>query len=291
MMDGVKWIQLKVSMFDDEKIRLIESMPDGDTILVIWIKLLAQAGKTNANGYIFLTEQVPYSVEMLSTLFNRPISTVRLALQTFAQFGMIEIDAQDFIAINNWEKHQNAQALEKMRNDNRERQRTYRERQKALLQAPQDENEEKDNAQNEHNVTDALLAHNSNDLEREEEKEIKHMRNAQRNSSELLESQFNEFWELYGMKKDRKRSFSAFKTQVKKHGFDKIMSGTKAYLKECELKGTDKQYIKRPTTFLNGECFNDEYETKVNGAAKKPSGASGQAPISYPNSFDWSQLD
>lgn len=32
-------------MFDDEKIRIIESMPDADTILICWIKLLSLAGK------------------------------------------------------------------------------------------------------------------------------------------------------------------------------------------------------------------------------------------------------
>jgi hypothetical protein len=36
-------------MFDDEKIKLIESMPDADSILIIWIKLLIQAGKTKIN--------------------------------------------------------------------------------------------------------------------------------------------------------------------------------------------------------------------------------------------------
>lgn len=114
-------------MFDDEKIRLIESMPDADSILVIWIKLLAQAGKTNATGYIYLNENIPYTDEMLATLFCRPLSTIRLALNTFKNFGMIEIDDGDFISITNWEKHQNIQGLEKIREDTRKRVQKYRE--------------------------------------------------------------------------------------------------------------------------------------------------------------------
>ena len=51
-MSDVHWIKLKTEMFSDDKIRLIESMPEADTILMLWIKLLIQAGKTNANGYI-----------------------------------------------------------------------------------------------------------------------------------------------------------------------------------------------------------------------------------------------
>jgi len=130
-MADVKWIKLTTGMFDDEKIRLIEGMPDKDSILVIWIKLLVQAGRTNANGYIFLNENIPYTDEMLATLFNRPLNTVRLALDVFKKFGMIEMD-ENGIAVLNWEKHQNIEGLEKIRLQNRERVKRYRDKQKLL---------------------------------------------------------------------------------------------------------------------------------------------------------------
>lgn len=117
-------------MFEDEKIRLIESLPDADTLLIIWIKLLSQAGKTNASGYIFLSENIPFTEEMLSTLFNRPIATVRLALQTFKQFGMIDVTDDQYICISNWEKHQNIDGLERVKQLNAERNKKYRERKK-----------------------------------------------------------------------------------------------------------------------------------------------------------------
>lgn len=129
-MADVKWIKLSTSMFEDEKIRLIESLPDADTLLIIWIKLLSQAGRTNANGYIFLSENIPFTEEMLSTLFNRPIATVRLALQTFKQFGMIDITDDQYICISNWEKHQNIDGLERVKQLNAERNKKYRERKK-----------------------------------------------------------------------------------------------------------------------------------------------------------------
>lgn len=132
-MAEVKWIKLSTSMFEDEKIRLIESMPEADTLLIIWIRLLAQAGKTNASGYIFLSKNIPYTDEMLATLFNRPIATVRLALQTFKQFGMIEITDDQYICISNWEKHQNVDGLEKIREQNRLRKQKQREREQQVL--------------------------------------------------------------------------------------------------------------------------------------------------------------
>ena len=131
-MADVKWIKITTSMFDDEKIRIIESMPDADAILVIWIKLLTLAGKNNTNGFIFLSENIPYTDEMLSTIFNRPLNTVRLALQTFKQFGMIDYDDKNFLFLVNWEKHQNIEGLEKIREQTRKRVAKHRENQKAL---------------------------------------------------------------------------------------------------------------------------------------------------------------
>ncbi|MEH6943564.1 phage replisome organizer N-terminal domain-containing protein [Bacillus sp. JJ722] len=132
-MSEVKWIKLSTQMFDDEKIRLIEQMPEADTILIIWVKLLTQAGKANANGYIFLNENIPYTDEMLATIFNRNIATVRLALGTFKQFGMIEVDDNQFISIANWDKHQNLVGLERIREQNRLRKQRERERKSQLL--------------------------------------------------------------------------------------------------------------------------------------------------------------
>lgn len=130
-MPEVKWIKLTTSMFDDEKIKLIESMPDKDTILIIWIKLLVQAGRSNASGYIYINESIPCTDEMLATLFNRPLDTVRLALEVFEKFGMIEINP-DGICISNWEKHQNIDKLNQIREQGRLRQQKYRERQKQI---------------------------------------------------------------------------------------------------------------------------------------------------------------
>jgi predicted phage replisome organizer len=127
-MAEVKWIKLSTNMFEDEKIRLIESMPESDMLLIIWIKLLSQAGKTNANGYIYLNENIPYTDEMLATIFNRPLNIVRLALKTFEEFGMIEISDENFIAISNWEKHQNVEGLDKIRQQTRNRVAKHREK-------------------------------------------------------------------------------------------------------------------------------------------------------------------
>lgn len=132
-MNEVKWIKIVTDIFDDEKMLLIDGMPERDGILVIWFKLLCLAGKQNNCGLLTLTDRIAYTDEMLSQVFRRPLNTVRLALETFEQFGMIEI-INDTIAISNWEKHQNQDAMDKIREQNRQRVAKYRNKQKSTLE-------------------------------------------------------------------------------------------------------------------------------------------------------------
>ena len=130
-MAEVKWIKIVTDIFDDEKILLIESMPERDSLIVIWFKLLCMAGKQNNGGVFVLGGKMAYTDEMLATIFRRPLNTVRLALQMFEQFEMIEI-INDTITIPNWNKHQDLDKLEKVREQTRKRVAKYKAKQKAL---------------------------------------------------------------------------------------------------------------------------------------------------------------
>ncbi len=99
-MSKIKWIKLETMMFQDDKISIIESLPDGDAILLIWIKLILLAGTKNSNGYIFLSEDIPYTEDMLAIIFKKSVSQVRLALNTFEKFGMIQIDQKGICLVN-----------------------------------------------------------------------------------------------------------------------------------------------------------------------------------------------
>ena len=131
-MNGVQWIKITTDIFDDEKIQLIESMPEGDTLIVIWFKILVLAGKQNNSGILSLGNKVYYTEEMLSTAFRRKATSVKLALSMFEEFGMIEI-IDGAITIPKWEKHQNIDGLEKIRKQTRERVARHRQKQKALI--------------------------------------------------------------------------------------------------------------------------------------------------------------
>lgn len=131
-MAEIRWIKLRIDMFDDEKIKIIQSMPEGDAILVTWIRIIALAGKCNSNGLVLVEDEFPYTDEMLSVIFGKPLSTVKLALATFEKFRMIE-NTEKGIYITNFDKHQNIEGLDKIREQNRIRKQRERERKRALL--------------------------------------------------------------------------------------------------------------------------------------------------------------
>ena len=137
-MAEVKWIKVSIDMFDSSrKIKQIEMMPEGDTILVIWLKLLLLAGNVNDGGAIYLTPEIPYTEEMLANELRRPLNTVRMALQIFEKFGMIEI-VDDILHLSAWEKYQSVDKLAEIREQNRLRKQRQRESKKLLSDMSRD---------------------------------------------------------------------------------------------------------------------------------------------------------
>jgi predicted phage replisome organizer len=130
-MADVKWIKITTDIFNDEKILLIESLPDSYAIITVWFKLLCLAGKMNNSGVFMMNNRVAYTDKMLATIFRMKDSTVQMALQTFESFGMIEI-VDGVITIPNWGKHQNLDQMESRKEFMRNYMRGYREKQKML---------------------------------------------------------------------------------------------------------------------------------------------------------------
>ena len=136
-MADVKWIKITTDIFDDEKILLIESLPEADSIIVIWFKLLCLAGKMNNSGVFMMNDRIPYTDQMLATIFRRKETTIKLALETFEKFGMIEI-VNGVITIPNWDKHQSLDAYERKKERDRIYQADRRAKQKAITEKSSD---------------------------------------------------------------------------------------------------------------------------------------------------------
>lgn len=162
-MSEIKWIKITTDIFDDEKMCLIDALPDRDAIIVIWIKLITLAGKLNRKGVLAISKNIVYTDEMLAQTFHRPLNTVRMALEVFENFGMVEkIDG--VIMLPNWEKHQNIDGMEKIKEQNRNRAARHRKKQKLLAQ-----NNESNVISN---VTDNVTVTDDNAIDKELDKDI-----------------------------------------------------------------------------------------------------------------------
>lgn len=130
-MAGVEWVKITTDMFDNRKIKHLRRLPDGNNIVLIWVMLLTMAGRCNAGGMIFLTENIPYTPKMLADELDFEEATVVLALNALEQFEMIIRDGA-FFCVAGWEEYQNIEGLDKIREQNRLRKQRQRERQKLL---------------------------------------------------------------------------------------------------------------------------------------------------------------
>lgn len=131
-MGEVQWIKLYIDMFDRRKINKIRRLPNGDSILLFWVMLLATAGKCNAEGMIYITERVAFTKEDLADEFDFEISTIELALKAFEELDMIDIYEGGFISVRNWEKYQSTDKLAEIREQNRLAQQRSRAKKKLL---------------------------------------------------------------------------------------------------------------------------------------------------------------
>ena len=272
-------------MFEDEKIDFIESLPEADAILIIWIKLLTLAGKCNAGGFIFLTEKIPYTPEMLSHTFRRPLNTVKLALKTLTELEMIEFSDEGFLKIANWEKHQNIEGLEKIREQNRLRQARYRARQKAL-----EEGKEKENKDN--NVTGNVTVTPSNgtdiDIEEDIEEEVDIEEDKERDlpgTTTLTGAAINEIvnlWNQLGLQqlrdiKPNTQRHTLLRARINDYSLDDVLEAIRRIKKSDFLQGQNKNgwtitfdWLIRPNNFI--KVLEGNYDNKEEPGSGKNSG-------------------
>ena len=102
-----KSVKLRVDMYDDTKSKIIDTMNERDLIQYIWIRLIVLAGKVNLEGELFLSRNIPYTMETIAIEFNRDIERVKLAMKVLMDLEMIEFTEDKIYKVKNFAKHQN----------------------------------------------------------------------------------------------------------------------------------------------------------------------------------------
>nr|DAS83725.1 MAG TPA: replisome organizer [Caudoviricetes sp.] len=248
-MAEVKWIKIVTDIFDNKKIKQIEKIPNGDTILVIWFKLIVLAGVTNDDGLVYITDEIPYNSETLSNEFNKPLNEIKIALDIFQKFKMIEI-IDDFIRLKNWQQYQNVDGLEKIRSQTRLRVQKYRENQRLLLE------------DKECNVTRNVTVTQSNAPRIRIENKNKNIFNNLSNDKlfVLLIEKWNELPDTISkistLKKDTQR-YKMLSQRINEYGSDKILEAIDKIKQSSFLLGQNKsgwtitfEWFVRPNNFI-----------------------------------------
>jgi predicted phage replisome organizer len=118
-------------MFDDEKIKIIETMENGYEYITIWVKLLCMAGKKNDDGSIYLVKELPLDQVMLAKIFGHNTDVFKSAINLFQGLGMIDIFDNGHIGLTNWTKYQDKlKSYDDVREQNRLRQEKRRQNNK-----------------------------------------------------------------------------------------------------------------------------------------------------------------
>jgi predicted phage replisome organizer len=241
----VKWIKISTGLFDNRKIKQIEQLPEGDAIIVVWVKLLCLAGLCNKNGMIYFTDEIPYTEEMLAIEFNmqQRYSVLKLALRTFEAFKMIDIIDNVFF-ITSWDKYQNIEGLEKIREQNRKRKQRQRENQKLL----------------ECHVTSNVTRHidvtqcHATDIDKEIDKDIHNKNIVQKDctvkvTKSEIDSFFETVWKLYPNKKGKGQISDAKKKKLFEIGFNNLSNAILRYKQELAKDEWRKE--QNGSTFFN----------------------------------------
>jgi predicted phage replisome organizer len=230
-------MKLDVNIFSHPKIKRIRRLPEGDSIFTLWIYILCEGMKNTDNpGVIEMTYGVPVSDEDITHDTSIKIDTVRLAIETFLNLGMIIIEpnCNGAMSVKNMRKHQSIDELEYKKELNRRRVQAFRDKKKIL----EIENKSAD------------VMHYSNECNGGIEKNRIDKNRKEKNNTCAL---FNKFWDMYDYKKNRHKCVSKW-NKLNTEDKDNIFKSLPIYIKSTP----DKQYRKHPITYLNNRSWEDE---------------------------------
>lgn len=112
------WFKLHDDFFEDDKIKLLEKMPNGEKYGWFLFKLICKSIKTE--GLLRFSEKLPYSPKMLADITDTDIDVVRSALSAFDMCELIDIfeDGTYFIDLvpnNTGKESESAERMRRLR--------------------------------------------------------------------------------------------------------------------------------------------------------------------------------
>ena len=264
------WLQLKEDFFDEDAIDWLEEQPNGKEYSLFYLKLCLKSLRTN--GVLIRrvgNMLVPYDHVKLGELTKTNPDTVMVAMNLLISIGLVQKLENGELYITQVEHMIGSQSKSAFKKQQQRltRKSTY------LIEGGQEGDKCPPKIELEKDKEIEL------ELEEEEEIEIKkevkplapngvvytpQKNNKSKTDTTILsyeEQAFNEFWQAYPRKVNKKGSFAAFmKIKNIKSEMPLIMEALDRFKNSKEWQKDKGQYIPYPTTFINQERWKDEQE-------------------------------
>lgn len=83
------WLKLNENFFERDEIKVMENSPNGKDYIIFYLKLLLKS--ISSEGKLKFRNVIPYTPEILSSITNTNIDTVRVAIKMFTDLGLMEL--------------------------------------------------------------------------------------------------------------------------------------------------------------------------------------------------------
>jgi hypothetical protein len=250
--EGLDYFPLDVDIDQDDKVALIEAQ-HGVTGFAVVIKLLMKIYK---NGYFYQwTEKEQL---LFSRGINVNINELKEVVNDCIKWGLFSQKIYEN------ERILTSKGIQLRYLEATTRRQQVKIQQEHLLICSEKVNEYKNISIEGVNVDINSRKENINPQSKVKESKV----NKTKEKEDKYANEFAQFWSLYPRKLEKKKALTKFKTVRKNHSLETILEGTKKYAQQ--VKDTDKQFIKHPSTFLNNESFVDGYEEQVEQPKPRP---------------------
>jgi uncharacterized phage protein (TIGR02220 family)/predicted phage replisome organizer len=82
------WLKLKEDFFDDKYIKALRKLPDGEALVIVYLKMQLKSLKTD--GFIQYDRLLPSQEEELALVLDEDVNVVRLALSALLKMKLVE---------------------------------------------------------------------------------------------------------------------------------------------------------------------------------------------------------
>ena len=123
----MRYIKLPAHIFEDDKIKTVRSQKDGDSVILLYIMLMAVAVKSDNGGRLMLCDNIPYDDKILSNTLSLQLPIIKSGLESLVKYGLLTV-SNSIYSLSNYDEYADMKTI-KERRQNAERQAKYKSKQ------------------------------------------------------------------------------------------------------------------------------------------------------------------